>query len=56
MWIVVCKGVFSFFLKEGWIISSRASAGVRVKDFFSHKIGGVKRNFGGVEHFIRPRG
>ena len=33
--------------------TERASAvviGVRVKG--SHKIGGVKRNFGGVEHFI----
>ena len=29
----------------------RQGLGVGVKD--SHKIGGVERNFGGVEHFIR---
>jgi hypothetical protein len=27
--------------------------GVRVKDFTHDKIGGVKRNFGGAENFIR---
>jgi hypothetical protein len=31
----------------------RQGLGVRVKDFTLGAIGGVKRNFGGVEHFIR---
>ena len=29
----------------------RQGLGVRVR--LSHKIGGVRRNFGGLEHFIR---
>jgi hypothetical protein len=32
---------------------SKLFRGVRVKDFTHDKIGGVKRNFGGAENFIR---